>query len=94
MVNHAPPAPSGQSMIDTWPWNTQTGVQGFLSNRWIRRDGDIYASGALRGLPGPNSPIAGGDDANAKVDVPSGVPRVNDGPSQHPAGNIRPSGKR
>lgn len=60
----------------TWPWTAETVTQGFLASRWLRRDGNVYPGGALRGVPGPNSPIAGGEDAEAKVDVPSGIPRV------------------
>ena len=60
----------------SWPWTPDTVAQGFLAGRWLRRDGNVYGGGTLRGVPGPNSPIAGGQDAKAKVDVPSGAPRV------------------
>lgn len=26
----------------TWPWTGATTTQGFLANRWLRRDGDVY----------------------------------------------------
>lgn len=58
-----------------WPWTPNTVTQGFLAGRWLRRDGDVYTGAALRVVPGPNSPIAGGPDFQAKVDVPSGTPR-------------------
>lgn len=58
-----------------WPWAPGTQAQGFLSARWNRRDGDSYATATARGFPGPNSPIRGGDDSGAKVDVPSGARR-------------------
>ena len=59
-----------------WPWAPGTIAQGFLGARWNRRDGDSYATGALRAATGPNSPIRGGDDASAAVDVPSGARRA------------------
>lgn len=55
-----------------WP-TPATQEQGFLSARWQRRDGDVYASTAA--VQSANSPIRGGDDAAARVDVPSGAPR-------------------
>lgn len=58
-----------------WPWTPNTISQGFLAGRWLRRDGTSYGGAALRVVPGPNSPIAGGQDSQAKVDVPSGAPR-------------------
>ena len=61
----------------SWPWTPNTVNQGFLAGRWLRRDGNVYAGGALRGVMGPNSPIAGGQDSQAKVDVPSGAPRFS-----------------
>lgn len=62
--------------IDTnWPWTPGTLAQGFLNARWNRRDGNSYATPALRAVSGPNSPIRGGDDNAAKVDVPSGARR-------------------
>lgn len=70
LVRHAP------RMVPNWPWTPDTVTQGFLAGRWLRRDGNVYGNQVLRGLPGPNSPIAGGDDNQAKVDVPSGAPRV------------------
>ncbi|HEY1887152.1 MAG TPA: hypothetical protein VGG86_14065 [Roseiarcus sp.] len=69
LAHYAPRASVG------WPWTGDTVTQGFLSGRWLRRDGNVYSGAALRGVPGPNSPIAGGDDNQAKIDVPSGAPR-------------------
>ena len=61
--------------LDTgWP-TASTLTQGFLSGRWQRRDGNVYGTPAGRSIPGPNSAIRGGDDAQARVDVPSGAPR-------------------
>lgn len=54
-----------------WP-NPATLTQGWLSHRWQRRDGTGYKALAAQGR---NSPIAGGDDAKAQVDVPSGARR-------------------
>lgn len=48
-------------------------LQGYLSSRWVRRDGDTYAI-AARAAP-PNSPIRGGDDSASMVYVPSGARR-------------------
>lgn len=59
-----------------WPWTAETATQGFLAGRWLRRDGDVYGAGALRGAAGSIAPPRGGDDNQAKVDVPSGAPRV------------------
>lgn len=59
----------------TWPWTTETTTQGFLSGRWLRRDGDVYGGAAALGVKGANSPVVGGEDENAKVDVSSGAPR-------------------
>ena len=70
-AQRAPPEPRE---LAGWPTPATT-TQGFLNARWQRRDGDSYAGAAARGLPGPNSPIRGGDDAGAEVDVPSGEPR-------------------
>lgn len=63
---------------ENWPWTPETSVQGFLAGRWLRRDGNVYGPAAtLLGAPqAPNAPLAGGDDNQAKVYVPSGVPRV------------------
>lgn len=69
-------------------WTPATLSQGFLSGRWQRRDGTVYGVSG-RANPGPNSPIEGGDDADAKVDVSSGAPIAE--PTKHPTGNIRPS---
>lgn len=57
-----------------WPWAPGTQTQGFLTGRWNRRAGNVYpgAVGAIKA----NSPIAGGQDANARVAVESGAPRV------------------
>lgn len=73
---------------DTWPWTSETTAQGFLSGRWLRRAGDVYGLAAARGVPGPNSAIAGGEDVNAKVSTSSGEPRSG---AINPTGNIRPS---
>ena len=63
--------------LDVPPWPTSdTQTQGFLAARWQRRDGNVYGGPAARDVPGPNSAIRGGDDASAKVSVPSGVRRV------------------
>jgi hypothetical protein len=77
----------------TLPQTFNTTAQGYLSHRWQRRDGTVYplAPGALRARV--NSPIRGGDDANARVDVPSGAPRVAR-TAEHPARNLRPSVSR
>jgi hypothetical protein len=40
-----------------------TVTQGYLSGRWQRRDGNVYAAAGSREIPGPNSPIAGGESA-------------------------------
>lgn len=74
-----------------WPWTPATLAQGFLSNRWLRRDGDVYGGASLRGVRGPNSPIAGGESVNAEVDVSSGAARVVDAPIINPKRNLRPS---
>lgn len=29
----------------TWPWTPATLTQGFLSGRWLRRDGNVYGPG-------------------------------------------------
>lgn len=58
-----------------WP-NPPTLAQGWLSYRWQRRSGTVYGNVALGRATGPNSPIAGGEDTDAAVDVPSGAPRV------------------
>ena len=73
----------------TWPWTGATTAQGFLSGRWLRRDGTVYSGGAARGVSGPNSPVEGGESVDATVAVSSGVPRV--GQTVNPSGNIRPS---
>ena len=70
-----PPRPQPRD-AGSWPWTPDTVAQGFLAGRWLRRDGDVYGSAGLRAESGPNSPIKGGDDANARVDVPSGAPRA------------------
>ena len=59
----------------TWPWQPATVTQGFLANRFERRDGTVYGPGATQADAHINSPIEGGDDAQAKIDVPSGAPR-------------------
>ena len=59
----------------SWPWAPGTTTQGFLGARWNRRDGNVYGDAALRGVQAANSPIRGGDDAGAIVDVPSGARR-------------------
>lgn len=69
-----PPRPAPRAATN-WPWAPGTIAQGFLSGRWNRRDGNSYATASLRGVPGPNSPIRGGDDSGAQVDVPSGARR-------------------
>lgn len=87
-VNNETPVPAA-TPSPTWPWSTATDSQGFLSNRWERRDGDIYASGAAtRGVSGPNSPITGGESVDAMVAVSSGVPRVAQ--AVNPSGSLRP----
>jgi hypothetical protein len=58
-----------------WP-APGTLTQGWLSNRWNRRDGTVYGNVGVGRTSGPNSPIAGGEDTDAAVDVPSGAPRV------------------
>ena len=58
-----------------WP-NAATSAQGWLAGRWQRRDGDIYGATGVARAGQENSPIAGGPDAGAKVDVPSGAPKV------------------
>lgn len=80
--------PIQEAVSPTWPWTTQTTTQGFLSGRWLRRDGTVYGGAAARGLPGPNSAIAGGEDINARVDPSSGAPNA---PPVDPARNLRPS---
>lgn len=67
------PAPEPRASVG-WPWTPATATQGFLAARWLRRDGTGYTP--TPGPTGPRSPIRGGDDANARVDVPSGAPRV------------------
>ena len=75
LVLHAQ-ALAAPRVAPTWPWTPETVTQGFLASRWLRRDGTVYGGGALgRTTQAANSPIAGGDDAQAKVSVPSGVPR-------------------
>lgn len=69
-----PPPPAAPVLRD-WP-TPETGTQGFLSNRWQRRDGTIYGEPAATGRALVNSPIDGGEDTDASVDVPSGAPRV------------------
>ena len=59
----------------TWPWEPATVTQGFLSGKYERRDGTVYGASATKADSDINSPIQGGDDAQAKVDVPSGEPR-------------------
>ena len=34
-------------MSNTWPWAPATNTQGFLSSRWLRRDGAIYPTEPL-----------------------------------------------
>lgn len=73
LVLHASAEPR---VAPAWPWTPETLTQGFLAGRWLRRDGTVYGGGALgRTTQAANSPIAGGDDNQAKVYVPSGVPR-------------------
>lgn len=36
------PRPTG-----AWPWTPETTVQGFLSGRWLRRDGNVYGGPIL-----------------------------------------------
>ena len=50
-------------------------IQAWLSSRWFRLNGNVYGAAGLRAVPGPNSPIRGGDDSQAQVSVPSGVRR-------------------
>lgn len=59
-----------------WPWTPNTVTQGFLAGRWLRRDGNVYGGGALRGATDSLAPPRGGDDDQAKVSVPSGAPRA------------------
>jgi Flp pilus assembly protein TadG len=75
----------------TLPQTFNTTAQGYLSYRWQRRDGNVYPAGVLPARR--NSPIAGGPDANARVAVESGAPRVGRN-AEHPARHIRASVKR
>lgn len=77
---------------DNWPWTPATTAQGFLSGRWLRRDGDIYGGGAGRVGSIPNSPIDGGEDMYAAVQRSSGVPRSN--APIDPSRDLRPSVER
>lgn len=70
------PQPQPRSDEPSWPWTPDTVSQGFLAGRWLRRDGNVYGIGVLRGVRDANSPIAGGQDHQAKVSVPSGAPRI------------------
>lgn len=63
----------GPRAVGGWP-NPATAAQGFLSGRFQRRDGTGFPSATAADAK-VNSPIRGGDDANARVDVPSGEPR-------------------
>jgi hypothetical protein len=38
-----PPRPRS---ANAWPWTPETTIQGFLSGRWLRRDGNVYGSPA------------------------------------------------
>ena len=59
----------------TWPWTPATLTQGFLSGRWLRRDGTVYGPGVAPGqVRGVNSPVAPGEDEGETVDVSSGAP--------------------
>jgi hypothetical protein len=60
-----PPPPYVQPP-GTWPWAPATVPQGFLGGRWQRRAGNVYGAAALRGFPGPNSPIEGGESAESQ----------------------------
>lgn len=60
---------------DTWPWTSATTTQGFLSGRWLRRDGTVYGGAAARGVQGANSPVEGGEDMYAPLNRSSGIPR-------------------
>lgn len=74
---------------DTWPWTPATTAQGFLSGRWLRRDGNVYGTTSTVGYgAGPNSAIEGGEDVNAKVDTSSGVPRSWPNPPSDKASTI------
>jgi hypothetical protein len=59
----------------SYPWSPGTENQGFLAARFERRDGTIYGPSATQADTHINTPIAGGDDAQARVDVPSGEPK-------------------
>ena len=72
--------------------NRTATVKAWLAARWNRLDGNIYPTtpfidGRAAVTLLRNSPIAGGEDANAKVNVSSGAARVN-GPAIDPKRNL------
>ena len=97
LANPPPPitigAPGATPMAvnPTWPWEPATLTQGFLAGRYERRDGTSYGAAATQDEANLNSPIAGGDDAQA----PSGEPRTAErdklGSDDH--GAARPSAR-
>lgn len=52
-----------------------TATQGWLAHQWKRRDGTVYGPPATQADAHINSPVRGGDDAQAQVSVPSGERR-------------------
>jgi hypothetical protein len=74
-VSPAPAEAPAPAASVGWPWAPATDTQGFLAGKFERRDGDVYGAAATQADANINSPIAGGDDAQAQIDVPSGAPR-------------------